>query len=370
MAYTPGNEVGVFPHGSQFEGGESAYLCVFFGCADIAASSHPGYPIGQSWEWVDQTADRLANEVQGSGSFETSQGASLQNEYDALSNLHLTFKALSIGTPPSNSVAIEAIKSSINLGVPVLLCGEEKGFVDAATGQVDYTWTPTGNHCIVVSGYTADGNLLVRDYAATRLGSGAGSLRTYLADKVVPVSATAVYPYWYNSNQNVPGSDWHDDGTTLTCPDGKVFVKGFRQYVLEHRWDAKDVALENEHGNENPILHNETVGSGTSQCTRDHYFFWTEKVGVICEQQLGAEIFALQQRLSSPPTVQEAPQPVKALTFSEIGQALKETASAEGLPVATLLMQLFSEAQSGTTTQPTAQTSPQPSESAPPPDPG
>lgn len=348
MPYTPGNEVANFPTGSQFEGGESAYLCVFFGCADIAASSRPGYAVGQSWEWVDQKADSLANEVQGSGAFETSQGASLQDEYDALQKLGLTYTEITVSSSEGDSGTLSRIKQAINDGKPVLLCGAETGFIDEATGTVDYHWTPTGNHCIVVTGYQPNGNLIVRDYAAVGNNFVPGSKRTYVASKIVAVSATAVQPYWWTPAVNVPGTGWHDDGTTLTAPNGKVFVKGFRDYILGHKWDPADVPFENEHGNSEPLFHNQSVGSGTSQCTRDHYFWWTPAHGVICEPQLGSEIFALQQKLASQPQPQvTAPAKSSPQSVEDIGQAIKEAASAEGQPVAVLLMQLYSDLASG-----------------------
>src|SRR5215467_13361489 len=39
--------------------------------------------------------------------------------------------------------------------------------------------------------------------------------------------------------KDVPAG-WKDDGTTLTAPDGVPVVHGFRDWVLEHSWDAPD----------------------------------------------------------------------------------------------------------------------------------
>ncbi len=40
---------------------------------------------------------------------------------------------------------------------------------------------------------------------------------------------------------------WHDDGTTLTAPNGHRVVRGFRERVLAG-WDPNNVPLEEEHG--------------------------------------------------------------------------------------------------------------------------
>jgi hypothetical protein len=44
---------------------------------------------------------------------------------------------------------------------------------------------------------------------------------------------------------------WHDDGTTLTAPNGHKVVQGFRKRVLAG-WDPNNVPLEEEHG-QNPL---------------------------------------------------------------------------------------------------------------------
>lgn len=40
---------------------------------------------------------------------------------------------------------------------------------------------------------------------------------------------------------------WHDDGTTLTAPNGHKAVHGFRSYVLGNSWATDNVPLEEEH---------------------------------------------------------------------------------------------------------------------------
>src|SRR5258708_21451598 len=45
------------------------------------------------------------------------------------------------------------------------------------------------------------------------------------------------YGQWTQGGTMGP-TGWHDDGTTLTAPNGVKVVHGFRDYVLAHNWDA------------------------------------------------------------------------------------------------------------------------------------
>lgn len=56
---------------------------------------------------------------------------------------------------------------------------------------------------------------------------------------------------WIYGGSMVP-TGWHDDGHTLTAPNGKTVVLGFREHVLSSVWDANNVPLEEEHG-QNPL---------------------------------------------------------------------------------------------------------------------
>lgn len=60
------------------------------------------------------------------------------------------------------------------------------------------------------------------------------------------------YPWdelWdYLKGVSVVPLGWKDDGKTLTAPNGIAVVKGFRDYVLRHAWEADDVPLAVERG--------------------------------------------------------------------------------------------------------------------------
>lgn len=354
MTYTPGTEVAVFPQGSQFEGGESAYLCVFFGCADIAACSPPNRPVGQSWEWVDQKADSLANEIQGNQASLVSRGASLEDEYVALQKLGLSYTAIPTNSSPGDRGTQSSIRYEIDHGRPVLLTAVEASFIDKATGRADYHWTPAGNHCIVVTGYDIDYNLLVRDYANVGNQWPAGSLRTYLANKVEAVSVTAVTPYWMSGGKmsGVP-TGWSDDGNTLKAKNGQVMVLGFRQHVLNSDWDPDDVPNEHEYNASPVLIHAPNLGAGDRQTTRDHLLWWTQSKGVVQEPYLGLELeaaYALIAKLQSEPTATVPPAVTKlvsdllqAATGMNVSLSSSQTASTGSEPVVSALVQFLEE---------------------------
>jgi len=351
MTYVPGTENAVLPFGSQFEGGQSAYLCVFYGVADIAASGPVGGSPAQSWEWVDQTADGLANKIQGAGANVTSQGASTTDEQNACSDLGLHWQVL--------QNTIQAIKDAIDSGLLVLLCGAETGFVDSAIGRTPYSWPPTGNHCIVVSGYTTTGNLIVHDYAAVGNSWQPGSTRTYIASAVQIVSALAVTPLWSKSSAPVPThaplkgkpamipTGWTDDGTTLSNPKNKFVIKGAkRAFVMaQSAWFADNVPVQND--TEYPVLElsNTSIGPGTAQA-----FLYGTRLeeaaahdnGDVFVGYTGSELLFLynliQQAASSPQAITSGSSPVAPALLqlvSDMSDAMQKFATNIQLPIAT-----------------------------------
>ena len=85
---------------------------------------------------------------------------------------------------------------------------------------------------------------------------------------------------------------WHDDGTTLTAPNGIHVVKGFRQFVLANNWNEQNYPLEEEHG-QNPLeISNTSLGSGTQQVFRWTTLEWTASRGVFVAW-VGQELLAL-----------------------------------------------------------------------------
>ncbi|GLV60769.1 hypothetical protein KDH_75880 [Dictyobacter sp. S3.2.2.5] len=93
--------------------------------------------------------------------------------------------------------------------------------------------------------------------------------------------------------KHVPAG-WKDDGTTLTAPNGKVVVKGFRDYILTHGWDSDDLPLENEQGVAQLEVGNPGLGGGTRQRFRRTTLEWSATHPVF-EAWTGQELIALEQ---------------------------------------------------------------------------
>jgi hypothetical protein len=92
---------------------------------------------------------------------------------------------------------LEYVKAWLNVGYPVMLCGAETGMYDIGLGDVvPYNWPPSGNHCIVASGIAPDGNLLVHDTANIGPTGVRPGPRTYDANNLRLVSATAISVPW------------------------------------------------------------------------------------------------------------------------------------------------------------------------------
>ncbi|MDQ2905244.1 MAG: hypothetical protein M3Y81_17060 [Chloroflexota bacterium] len=117
----------------------------------------------------------------------------------------------------------------------------------------------------------------------------------------------AVRQIWIMEKQattsaNVP-QGWHDDGTTLTAPNGNKVVKGFRQYVLAHAWHPENLPLENEHAVHPLETAHPALGSGNQQVFRQTVLEWTPQRNVF-EMWTGLELLALRAKISelqSPP---------------------------------------------------------------------
>ncbi len=100
------------------------------------------------------------------------------------------------------------------------------------------------------------------------------------------------------SSMGVP-TGWHDDGTSLTAPNGVSMRDGFRNHVLTSpNWDATNMPLVVEQP-ANPVqYHNLTLGPGTIQPFRDFVLWWTAAKGVVQEPYSGLEIWACYQKIN------------------------------------------------------------------------
>jgi len=77
----------------------------------------------------------------------------------------------------------------------------------------------------------------------------------------------------------IPGG-WHDDGTTLTAPNGHKVVLGFRDFILSHPWNPSDMPLEEE-VYLNPLEESNTsLGAGSQQIFNLTALEYTKSKGV------------------------------------------------------------------------------------------
>src|SRR5260370_1200320 len=76
---------------------------------------------------------------------------------------------------------------------------------------------------------------------------------------------------------------WHDDGTTLTAPNGVAVRLGFRDYVLSHGWDAGNYPLAPEQGVSLLEASNPSLGGGDQQVFRWSLLGYTVARGVFLE---------------------------------------------------------------------------------------
>ncbi|HEV2473916.1 MAG TPA: hypothetical protein VGS41_14670 [Chthonomonadales bacterium] len=194
------------------------------------------------------------------------------------------------------------------------MAGVESSFHDVALdGAVPYPWHPQGNHIIVLTGVTPDGNFLARDPANVTDLYNPDSLRpgprAYDAAQMQLVSATVIVPPWLpvppadfdpRRKQSTPAIPigWKDDGITLTAPNGHSVVRGFREYILTHAWHPENVPLQEEQGRDPLEESNPSLGGGTQQIFNWTMLEWTQARGVFVAW-IGQELLRLRADLQT-----------------------------------------------------------------------
>lgn len=222
------NEVADLLSIDQFIGGHSAYECVAYSASLLKYAGQPGHgPTGSVLE-ASNLAQFWYGRETGSNTADNTSGMSLAQEYDMLKGIGLAYEPL--------VASVDAVKAALNQGRPVLFCGAETGMHDVALGDtVPYSWPPSGNHAIVISGIAPDGNLLVHDCASIAPTGVRPGPRTYDINKLQPVSATAIMPPWLAEEDmsidiNSPGVGNYfteTDAEHWTCKNtGKVLQFG------------------------------------------------------------------------------------------------------------------------------------------------
>jgi hypothetical protein len=132
-----------------------------------------------------------------------------------------------------------------------------------------------------------------------------GDVMQFYADSVLaaarPCAAMAVYARVGNGSGGgttmaVP-TDWKDDGTTLTAPNGVLVTLGFRGYVLGHDWDANDWPLAAERHTDSIEPGDPSAGAGQRQDFRMTSLGWNSAHGVY-RVWVGRDLAALETQLA------------------------------------------------------------------------
>jgi len=298
-------EIASFHDVDQFQPAKTQFACGFFACAVVKAMAPVGQSSIQSVSQMIAEAEQWYAQYNGNDASNNLNGMTLQQLYDLVVQIGLHFQATSIDP--------HVLRAWLALGYPVIVAGAETGFYDLALGDVvPYPWTPSGSHIIVLTGVAADGNFLVRDTANVTDLNNPNTLRPgprkYDAQRMQLLSATVIVPPWkvrppvgFDPTQNdfVPiiPTGWHDDGTTLTAPNGHRVVLGFRRYVLTTTWDAADLPLQEEHGINALEGSDPSSGPGTQQIFNWTMLEWTPTRGVFVAWP-GPELLKLSARIA------------------------------------------------------------------------
>lgn len=289
-------EIADFQDVDQFQPGRSEFACGFFAVAIVKAMSQVDQPPRQTSAQMIAEAESWYALYNGNNNAANEDGMSLPQLYELLAQVGLHYQSIA----PN----VETIRAWIAAGYPVIIAGAETGMVDLGLGGVvPYPWHPAGNHVIVVTGNARGGNFLVRDPANCTGLTDPHSLRpgprTYDANKLQLISATAVVPPWRAKPtegfdpRNIPAG-WQDDGAALTAPNGHKVVRGFRAYILARHWDSEDWPLHEEEAADPLEISNPGLGAGTRQIFRKTMLEWTQERGVF-ESWIGEILLATQQ---------------------------------------------------------------------------
>lgn len=124
------------------------------------------------------------------------------------------------------------------------------------------------------------------------------------ATTIPGVAGTVDVNIYLGGDQNMGGIPigWHDDGTTLTAPNGLQVVLGFRQHILTHQWSSDNFPIELEHEQSPLEISNVALGKGTQQLFRLSMLGYTPALGVF-EEYLGVELLALRAQMASIPNL-------------------------------------------------------------------
>lgn len=103
---------------------------------------------------------------------------------------------------------------------------------------------------------------------------------------------------WVLERSTMIPTNWHDNGSTLTAPNGIAVVRGFRDYILSRAWDPNNYPLQGEQAREPLERSNVALGAGTRQVFRLGALEWTATKGVF-PGWIGQELLEVEKELAA-----------------------------------------------------------------------
>jgi len=234
--------------------------------------------------------------------------------------------------------------------------GAAHNLVDAVTGSAD---EPGVNyHYIVVldkqvAGYVANDG----DNPA----AGHGQFNTYSYGTLQNASICGVL--MIQAQQGAPvavPSTWHDDGTTITAPNGKKVTLGFAQFIRDNAWADNDLPMEDEVDGVQLEFGNPGLGKGNRQrFLVSGQLSWNG--GSVFRTYSGKEIAAQEAgRLAAQAALANAnsalSQAQAAATQAENDKAAAQQALAQAQAQVASLTQQLAQAQAATAVDPSVKT--------------
>lgn len=315
---------------SQFEGNETEFACGFFAGALNKYAGFPGKGPTSTSSDVDVFADREYDLVYGSHGPGQTGGISIPELHTVLMHAGLHWwdiQAIAPGSALASDLA--HITRALDAGYPVVITLTEASVRDITEdipAGNPYEWGPVcdANNCpthvITLVGH-GPGYLLAVD-PANVVGplQGSNSVRPwprkYDVNTIDITFATIVQLPWLapipsgDPTTWAPGfiaqqggttmttpAGWHDDGTTLTAPNGHKVVQGFRQYILSNPWDPANVPLDEEFSIDQLETGNPSLGKGTQQFFRWAVLEWSQARGVFA-MWTGQELLATRAQVA------------------------------------------------------------------------
>ena len=284
-------------------------LCGPWSVASLLFSGFPGKgPIGSA-EQIDQWVDAAVG-VMGYPNPADFPGVSVADEEWLLKRSGLPFWEI---TPD-----IARITRAVKAGYPVIITAFEPNIkawdFNSNSWVSAYTWNISANHVLPVGGIDQNGNFICADqlnnafqgywppiYDASRISPSYAAIVQLPWLAPIPSGDPLTWSSGFNaqlggSSVAVP-SGWKDDGTTLTSPNGKRAVLGFRSHIINAvpQWASDDWVVKEE--TQVPVFEESNptwgAGGGAQIVTNRHMMAWSSSLGKIVEEFMGPELLFL-----------------------------------------------------------------------------